>query len=62
MILDEPFNNLDKEARDKLWELYFELFSNRGITSIIITHYPEELSSRKLKTYKLPDGKITLIG
>jgi ABC-type multidrug transport system ATPase subunit len=43
IILDEPFNNLHKEARDELWDLYVSLFTERGIPSVIITHFPEEL-------------------
>jgi len=58
VILDEPFVNLHKDAREELWDLYFELFSERKIPSIIITHYPEELSERNLTVYELKDGKI----
>lgn len=58
MILDEPFNNLDRPARENLWNLYFEIFSARGIPALIITHYPEEISSRNCPVYVLSGGKI----
>ena len=59
IILDEPFNKLHKEARAELWQLYFTLFSERGIPSIIITHFPEELAGRQgLEFIVLCDGKL----
>jgi ABC-type nitrate/sulfonate/bicarbonate transport system ATPase subunit/ABC-type nitrate/sulfonate/bicarbonate transport system permease component len=58
MILDEPFNNLDRPARENLWNLYFEIFSARGIPALIITHYPEEISSHNCPVYVLDSGKI----
>lgn len=60
MILDEPFNNLDKEARAQMWSLYRSLFIKRGITSIIITHYPEEAVNLSDEIYILRNGKINL--
>ncbi|MBN2402456.1 MAG: ATP-binding cassette domain-containing protein [Spirochaetes bacterium] len=58
MILDEPFNNLHKEARIKLWDMYFDLFVKRKIPSIIITHYPEELTNRNITLYEMKEGNI----
>ncbi len=58
IILDEPFINLHKEARVKLWNLYFELFVSREIPSIIITHYPEELKNRNVEFYEIKNGEI----
>lgn len=60
IILDEPFNNLDKIARQELWELFFSTFPSRGIPALIITHYPEELSSRKLKHLQLFENSTLL--
>ena len=56
MVLDEPFTNLDKEARGELWDLYWRLFPERGLTSLIITHYPEEFKNRKVHFAKLEKG------
>ncbi|MCB1193278.1 MAG: ATP-binding cassette domain-containing protein [Leptospiraceae bacterium] len=58
IILDEPFTNLDHTSRHELWQLFFELFANRGIPSIIITHYPEELANRDIQYYELKHGKL----
>lgn len=58
IILDEPFTNLHKDARKRLWDLYFDLFIENKILSIIITHYPEELKNRDVDFYELKNGKI----
>lgn len=53
IILDEPFNNLDRESRRELWDLFFKLFAERGIPAFIITHYPEELEGRNVRFISL---------
>jgi ABC-type nitrate/sulfonate/bicarbonate transport system ATPase subunit/ABC-type nitrate/sulfonate/bicarbonate transport system permease component len=58
MILDEPFNNLDRAARENLWNLYFEIFASAGIPALIITHYPEEISSRNCRMYVLAGNVV----
>ena len=45
LLLDEPFVNLDREARTALWALLFERLDERGIPAIIVTHYPEEVAA-----------------
>jgi len=44
MLLDEPFVNLDREARAALWELLFRRLAERDIAALVVTHYPEELA------------------
>jgi ABC-type nitrate/sulfonate/bicarbonate transport system ATPase subunit/ABC-type nitrate/sulfonate/bicarbonate transport system permease component len=53
IILDEPFSQLHYQARQELWDLFFWLFVERHIPSLIITHYPEELSHRDVNFYEL---------
>lgn len=43
LLLDEPFVNLDREARDALWDLFFLRIQEQDITVLIVTHYHEEL-------------------
>ena len=45
LLLDEPFVNLDREARSVLWELLFRRLTERAIATLIVTHYPEELDA-----------------
>lgn len=44
LLLDEPFVNLDREARDALWRLLFTRLKERKVAALIVTHYPEELA------------------
>lgn len=57
MVLDEPFHNLHREARKELWELYWNLFPRRGLTSLIITHYPEELMGMEARFLDISELK-----
>ena len=45
LLLDEPFVNLDREARRALWELFFTRVQERPMAVLVVTHYPEELES-----------------
>lgn len=53
-VLDEPFQNLDEEARRRLWDLTFEVIARRGLGALIITHYPKELEGRPVRLWSLP--------
>jgi NitT/TauT family transport system ATP-binding protein len=44
LLLDEPFVNLDKEARQSLWNLFFLRLQESSMTALIVTHYREELA------------------
>ncbi len=45
LLMDEPFINLDREARQALWQRFFDLHAESPVPTIIITHYPEELEN-----------------
>lgn len=45
LLLDEPFVNLDREARLALWELFFARLAESNVAALIVTHYPEEIAS-----------------
>lgn len=42
MLMDEPFSNLDRRLRDSVRDQTIELLRSSGITTIIVTHDPEE--------------------
>lgn len=44
LLLDEPFVNLDSEARAALWKLLVTRLAQRHVAALIVTHYPEELN------------------
>lgn len=57
LILDEPFNGLDKESvkffREKLKEL-----KNAGKTIILTSHYEEDIKALCDKVYEMEDGEL----
>ena len=57
LILDEPFNGLDKESvkffREKLTEL-----KNAGKTIILTSHYEEDIKALCDKVYEMEDGEL----
>lgn len=44
LLLDEPFVNLDRPARDALWSLFFAAIRELAIPTLIVTHYPDEVA------------------
>jgi ABC-type nitrate/sulfonate/bicarbonate transport system ATPase subunit len=45
ILMDEPFAGLHARARSLLWEMFLRLHSLHPVPSLVVTHYPEELSS-----------------
>lgn len=43
LLLDEPFVNLDKEARVAMWDLFFLRLAHIRVPTLIVTHYREEI-------------------
>ena len=64
ILMDEPFAGLHARARSLLWEMFLRLHSLHPVPSLIVTHYPEELSTLAACTlYRLegqPGRLVTL--
>jgi ABC-type nitrate/sulfonate/bicarbonate transport system ATPase subunit/ABC-type nitrate/sulfonate/bicarbonate transport system permease component len=45
ILMDEPFSGLHAKARGQLWEMFLRLHALHPVPSVIVTHYPEEISS-----------------
>ena len=45
ILLDEPFSGLHEEARGMLWEMFLRLLALHPVPTLIVTHYPDEISS-----------------
>jgi ABC-type nitrate/sulfonate/bicarbonate transport system ATPase subunit/ABC-type nitrate/sulfonate/bicarbonate transport system permease component len=45
ILLDEPFSGLHGEARAVLWDMFLRLLALHPVPALIVTHYPEEISS-----------------
>ena len=55
LVLDEPFVNLDREARAVLWETLLRRLADQPVPCLIITHYPEELPSTSIRHTRWTD-------
>ncbi|MGA2762402.1 MAG: ATP-binding cassette domain-containing protein [Spirochaetia bacterium] len=54
ILMDEPFSGLHADARKSLWALFLRLLSLRPLPTIIVTHFPREVSSAaSSKVYRL---------
>lgn len=62
LILDEPGTGLDVLARENLLHLIRELSNNKKMTTIYVTHYPEEILPSFNKCLLLHNGTIYKVG
>jgi ABC-type nitrate/sulfonate/bicarbonate transport system ATPase subunit/ABC-type nitrate/sulfonate/bicarbonate transport system permease component len=57
ILLDEPFSGLHAEARALLWDMFLTLLALHPVPTLIVTHYPQEISSlASCRLYRL-EGK-----
>lgn len=42
LLMDEPFSALDAITREEMQEVFFELWREQGVTTVLVTHYMEE--------------------
>ncbi|MBK1635880.1 ABC transporter ATP-binding protein [Rhodovulum adriaticum] len=45
LLCDEPFSALDGDLRRALWQVLGEIHRRRGLTTLLVTHDPEEVSA-----------------
>ncbi len=46
ILMDEPFSGLHARARSLLWKMFLRLHGLHPVPALIVTHYPEEISSQ----------------
>jgi ABC-type multidrug transport system ATPase subunit len=61
IFLDEPTSGVDPLARDRFWNIIYELSRRLGNTIIVTTHYMEE-AERCDRLILMDDGAIQAIG
>jgi len=62
ILMDEPFAGLHARGRSLLWEMFLRLHSLHPVPSLIVTHYPEELSSiASCRLYRLEGRPARLV-
>jgi len=62
LILDEPGTGLDVIARERLLNMLQDLSENKNMTTIYVTHYPEEILPSFDKCLLLRNGTIYQTG
>lgn len=64
LLLDEPLSGLDLPLRRRLWELLRELFADRELAVVWVTHDPEEALSvgDEIAVMSPPPARLALLG
>ena len=57
ILADEPTGNLDKENRDTIYKLLWDLNKDKGVTIVIATH-DETFAKTTQRMFKLVDGYV----
>lgn len=58
LLLDEPFSNLDTHLLEKVRDELFEIIRNTGITTIMVTHNPEDAQTQADVIISIVEGEI----
>jgi putative ABC transport system ATP-binding protein len=59
ILADEPTGNLDEDTRDDIFALLENLWQERGLTVIMVTH-DSELARRVPRLAQIKNGKLTI--
>jgi NitT/TauT family transport system ATP-binding protein len=57
IFLDEPFSGLHSKARGLLWDMFMRFHALHPVPTLIVTHYPEEISTLASCTLYVLEGK-----
>ena len=58
LMLDEPFSALDKDLKDILYEEISEVFAEKGLTILLVTHDSNEATVMTKKQMKMEKGQF----
>ena len=61
LLLDEPFSNLDTSLREQVREETVEITKNHGVTTVMVTHDPDEAMSVADRIVLINNGKVVQI-
>jgi len=62
LLLDEPFSGLDTMLREQMGEETLGTLKELGITSVMVTHDPEEALTMADRIVLMSEGKVVQIG
>jgi len=58
LLADEPTGNLDEETRDQIMEILEELWRNKGLTLIMVTH-DSNIAKRAKRNLNIANGRLS---
>ncbi len=58
LLADEPTGNLDEAMRDEIWEVIEHLWSDDGLTVVLVTH-DSAIAERTPRRLRIADGALT---
>ena len=62
MLLDEPFSGLDARLRDQIRDDTLHVIKNAGVTTVMVTHDPEEAMFMADRIALMRNGRIVQLG
>ncbi|MEC7488680.1 MAG: ABC transporter ATP-binding protein [Pseudomonadota bacterium] len=62
LLLDEPFSSLDTSLRQQVREETIQIAANHGLTTIMVTHDPDEAMSLADRIVLINEGAVVQIG
>jgi iron(III) transport system ATP-binding protein len=62
MLLDEPFSGLDSRLRDQIRDETLHVIKAAGVTTVMVTHDPEEAMFMADRIALMRDGRIVQLG
>lgn len=62
LLLDEPFSGLDEKLREDMRRLVMELHARFGMTSLMVTHDPDEALVMSDRIIYMSDGRVVQDG
>lgn len=58
LLLDEPFSNLDTHLLENVREELFKIIREIGITTIMVTHNPDDATTQADRIVSIVEGKV----
>lgn len=58
LLLDEPFSNLDTHLLENVREELFKIIREIGITTIMVTHNPDDAKTQADRIVSIVEGKV----
>ena len=62
MLLDEPFSGLDTTLREEMAEETLSMLKELGVTTVMVTHDPEEALTMASRIVLMNEGKVIQVG